>query len=415
MGSFNYTGAFSNLPIRWGSKIVCLIGFEKKNISATEANEFAPGHSFIPIALPIYGEYNSYGGIENCVEDANTKYVCEFFGKDTIDEVIDSIDSNEGGEDIIRKIIEYNYASYEYELMSHEMYLYCSNLEDKGILTFNDTMCVRHPVDYLLKDSTYFNSVDDVIEFRKKMIYNEVKQYRLVVQFEHKFVFDELLKLGRSTVLKNNFWQIPVQFLYDLGYNLVETLEKENSYDRLVFEHPNGKKIVKNCYLYEYGHERDYNFMLSTLEDVVKYTGVDVPEHFNMTYHEYCFDISKDFDANKYDHELLYLRKLRPSTTIGKFKIRSIDTYSIFDSHSEYYNDSYLLALYNDENLLIDANKEGVCQIADLIHAMNMGQITWGHSHYSSEGMPIEKLLPLYKSYVKYIEDVIKEQEEYDD
>ena len=66
MGCFNHKGNFSNLPITYGDRIVVIVGVRptKKTYDSQELDTFSPGCSFVPISVPIRGEYNDYGGIE---------------------------------------------------------------------------------------------------------------------------------------------------------------------------------------------------------------------------------------------------------------------------------------------------------------------------------------------------------------
>lgn len=76
MGSWSVYCGISNIAITSGQK--CILLPIKKN-SGSETREWQPA------TLPIFGEYNDYGGIENIDVDDNTKLIEEYFGI-TIDE-----------------------------------------------------------------------------------------------------------------------------------------------------------------------------------------------------------------------------------------------------------------------------------------------------------------------------------------
>jgi hypothetical protein len=76
MGCWSVNCGISNIAITCGNK--CVLLPLKKN-KGGEYKEYQPA------TLPIFGEYNDYGGIENIVQDDNTKLIEEHFGV-TIDE-----------------------------------------------------------------------------------------------------------------------------------------------------------------------------------------------------------------------------------------------------------------------------------------------------------------------------------------
>lgn len=79
MGCFCINGYVSHLPIVEGDKCFALIGiFDKQNFNNDICMRSSP---FIPIALPIFGEYNDYGSLENIKTDKNTEVIENFFDK----------------------------------------------------------------------------------------------------------------------------------------------------------------------------------------------------------------------------------------------------------------------------------------------------------------------------------------------
>ncbi len=71
MGSWSVSCGISNIAITSGHSCVLLPIKENRN-NETEG--------YCPATLPIFGEYNDYGGIENIEENANTKLIEEHFG-----------------------------------------------------------------------------------------------------------------------------------------------------------------------------------------------------------------------------------------------------------------------------------------------------------------------------------------------
>lgn len=72
MGSWSVYCSISKIAITAGQKCV-LIPLKKAKYN----NSYLP---YLPFTLPIFGEYDDYGGIENIEEDENTKLLEEHFG-----------------------------------------------------------------------------------------------------------------------------------------------------------------------------------------------------------------------------------------------------------------------------------------------------------------------------------------------
>jgi hypothetical protein len=73
MGSWSVYCGMSNIAITSGHQCVFLP--LKKN--PRESDNYLP---YVPATLPIFGEYDDYGGIENIEENENTKLIAEHFG-----------------------------------------------------------------------------------------------------------------------------------------------------------------------------------------------------------------------------------------------------------------------------------------------------------------------------------------------
>lgn len=79
MGCFNTTGFISQLPIKYRDKVVCFIATSTmgNNITAP-VGMYYPSSLVAPYFLPIYGEYNDYGYLENIEEDQITRMICKY-------------------------------------------------------------------------------------------------------------------------------------------------------------------------------------------------------------------------------------------------------------------------------------------------------------------------------------------------
>ncbi len=78
MGSFDQSCVVSRLPISHYRGEKCYVLPIKKN-EYTELNS-GPFCNYSPLCLPIEGEYNDYGNLENIVKNDHTKFLEEYFG-----------------------------------------------------------------------------------------------------------------------------------------------------------------------------------------------------------------------------------------------------------------------------------------------------------------------------------------------
>ena len=84
MGSWNGTDGLTQLPIMAGDKVKFIILID----SLVEDGHCYPTCFYTPIYLPISGEYDDYGCIDNIVEDKNTEYIVNYFNKQVKDGLV---------------------------------------------------------------------------------------------------------------------------------------------------------------------------------------------------------------------------------------------------------------------------------------------------------------------------------------
>jgi hypothetical protein len=96
MGCFNKIGFISGLPIHAGDATV-LVFMKKSKYSDSKLGGVTYSTDwFEPAFLPIFGDYDDYGRIENVVNNPATKFIEKFFG-DKIDSIIEIIDDSAVG------------------------------------------------------------------------------------------------------------------------------------------------------------------------------------------------------------------------------------------------------------------------------------------------------------------------------
>ena len=94
MGCFNRIGFLSGLPIEYGDETVLI--FLKNNEFDDNSGVVYATDIYSPTFLPIFGDYDEYGKIENIEDTPISKYVEEFFGDD-IESIITKVDDNSVG------------------------------------------------------------------------------------------------------------------------------------------------------------------------------------------------------------------------------------------------------------------------------------------------------------------------------
>lgn len=94
MGHFSHCCKLTGLPITGGTPVALIVMKHRKNLydnSEESLKQYGSAYmcsndgtrlKYNPVWLPILGDYDDYGGIENIQEDANTKALEEYYGLD---------------------------------------------------------------------------------------------------------------------------------------------------------------------------------------------------------------------------------------------------------------------------------------------------------------------------------------------
>jgi hypothetical protein len=257
MGCFNKTGFFSHLPITYGDEIVLFVCADtdtgKNRKDDTPIRITSSG--LVPVAMPFFGKFNDYGGIEDVVDDANHQYFKEKVGMGI--DVFCDIMADQSGLSIesmtkaIESIKNGNDDENEYHYETVEDY-------EKGINMLK-TIFGFEP-----KKMTTRNSNNDVQVFLERMYQDDLYKFNnasLVCIMEHKSVYDKMVEVGKNTYSEDWVWYRPVkpEEAFDFTVNFI----KENN-EELADVNPlqfgvgalhkvdlpdNGKDARKNMYL----------------------------------------------------------------------------------------------------------------------------------------------------------------------
>jgi hypothetical protein len=126
MGHFSHTCKLSHLPITGGPAVIFPMVMTDRLYDNSEESIRVLGKAymcsnegtrlkFIPCMFPIRGEYDTYGRLENIIEDDNTKIIEEYYGLpiQTIADIICSGRKDDGYDDVLNEIMDPN-VKYEY-------------------------------------------------------------------------------------------------------------------------------------------------------------------------------------------------------------------------------------------------------------------------------------------------------------
>lgn len=372
MGSFNYTGWYSKLPIHYGNRAVALIGVLDLTISH---DEFAPGHKFTPIALPIRGIYNDYGGIYNIDNTAASIYISKFFNID-IEDLINKIVSDNIDDDIIKCILDKVNTMrklYMHNINYSEFMNIFNSYKDEDIEVIKE------------KVSDIFNIADNDITIKKF-----TKRYKLKIILEHESIFDTLVSIGNDTLKDYHFWQVPSDLLISLGYTEEEKIGMHHGYPIVSYTHETLPELIRDCYIYNkdvyeannINNRSCYKAML-TINDICKSINIDVPSIYNEKYYNYAFNKS----LNIYQHNKDVIKSKYGDSYTSFIRDADINNNSIFYSNG-YQSTKYLLAIYDNNDLLKNENEKELVDLVSLINAMKKAAITFDTSHYANESIP---------------------------
>lgn len=157
MGCFNTTGFISQLPILGGNKVVCFIATTVKELYGL----YSPSALVAPYFLPIYGEYNEYGYMENIQETPITELLVKYSGVSSIEKLTEKI----AREDEIRLPKNYDYEEkhkMKFILLFEHEDIYNKITEAPTFLTkYKDTM---------------YEALDRYLEFLKKAKAANIKE-----------------------------------------------------------------------------------------------------------------------------------------------------------------------------------------------------------------------------------------------
>ena len=183
MGCWNATCNISNLPIFAGEKVV-LIPLAKVKDDC-EFNVCYPTDVFVPFGLPLFGEYDDYGGIENITtSEYNKKHLIQNFNyfcscNDGLNTKYEPIEKGKDFEEFVRRVLCERGGIYIKKY---------STLHKDGMVEINFIMMHREVYDVLLTEVATrkpYNKEDTLQSvFRNKIIEKITETHKQIDNFE---------------------------------------------------------------------------------------------------------------------------------------------------------------------------------------------------------------------------------------
>lgn len=240
MGCWNETCSLSNLPILLGEKVKFVILL---NMGAV-GKSYYYNDSYIPLCLPISGEYNEYGSIENIKIDSHTLAVLQNQKFYTIDKHEEEI-SDEKIEKFNKTLKHYGCSTVSYVDMNSIL-----NFKDYEFTTIEefvddvsqDSIFFKYNDKYYLLQLTMYheNLYDTLVDtFSKRIPYKQINNLRVLWENKIKRYNDdkkeyyELKKIPEDDLTEKQLskmihyeFEEPVFRTSQYGYNFVKEYEK---------------------------------------------------------------------------------------------------------------------------------------------------------------------------------------------
>ena len=392
MGCFNHKANFSQLPVKYGDRIVVIVGIRPKNI---KPDNFAPGTSFVPISVPIRGKYNDYGSIKEVDMTPGIKKLEEFFGMG-VEKIVDCAER------------------------------VCCDCE-RQIENIDD---INKLLDGLVDESGYKNwRADFGIELSYVM--------------EHEHIFDYLVSTANVKMKGRYFWTIPHEYIESLGYKKNMT-GNESGYEQITWTHDTLPTLKESCYVWLENEFGDYGKTSHTMSELCKKIGCEVPQEYEESYFENRFkadvdslspekrrervikfyksiighkkadgtifdesDVEKavkDFDEGNIDYDVDLLFNKSEDNNYSFKKVYA--HYGLFNQQEGFIMDSLILRTLGKKQEYLDLKyMKEVVEIASIINALRNLQMTWGVTNYYSQDID-------YDAHIKFLEKCLQVAEE---
>jgi len=220
MGHFSHTCKLTGLPITGGTPVVLFPilpsdneydnSLDKLKVIGTtyQCSNDGTHIKFTPCWFPIEGDYDEYGGLENIIEDDNTKVLEDYYGL-TIQQIVNVLTSGRKDDGYDQKslgVIMNPDVKYEY---GKPVYLerYTELIKISGMWIH------REVYDNLVNSPTgdYFDKLDlGIPAILESLGFVEIEKHKTEKRYNRQF------KLGKLIILSDGTWiNVPKQHIYN--------------------------------------------------------------------------------------------------------------------------------------------------------------------------------------------------------
>jgi len=213
MGCFNKTGFFSHLPITYGDEIVLFVCADTFNgkVKRESTPIDVTSSGLVPVAMPFFGKYNDYGGIEDVVDDANHQYFTKKIGMN-LEDFCDLM-HDMGGLSIasMTEAIEDIKSGKESENRFHHGTVEDLEKSVKLLKTIFGFEVKKY--EFPLRSENEKEHTDVLNSFAEKIYQHELYTYNntsIAVIMDHKSVYDKMVEVGKNGYLEGWCWYNPV-------------------------------------------------------------------------------------------------------------------------------------------------------------------------------------------------------------
>ena len=217
MGCFNRTGFYSHLPITYGDDIVVFMCADTSKLY--NGKDSCPisviGTGYVPIALPFFGKYDDYGGIEKVVDDANHQYFTKTVGI-TFEEFSKLMHDMDGvtiaslKEDIKR------YTEHPEEEEDYEWGLHNKKQCEKMLHIFESILAFE--IEEFKPSSPKEEELVKIYEEINKREKESHDEVSIILTMEHRSIYDKMVEIGR-------------EHFFDFHYSRDEKVTPEEAFD----------------------------------------------------------------------------------------------------------------------------------------------------------------------------------------
>lgn len=380
MGCFNKIGFYSKLPIIYGDKIVIFLCTTIKNVQRNEANPIYIDELVQPLSLPIFCEYDEYGGGENFEQDANLKLIESVFGT-KIEELI--------------------------SFLCGKIYTYSPDIEDEIGKSIN-----------------------------KFLEQNTIQEYGLFYTMERRDVFDKMAEISNKPFFQiedyNKGSYIGDYWLNKLGFICVEKHNKTFRYDNIY----KLKDVETEYFVTSDGHVSNICKGLSIIDTVYdgikdfinkweKITGIPL-QYDKSNESTNRVDISYDISLEAYKRYIKVDEEIKDYKNNSNFftdrnynEEMGYNDIWAFSYHMQLHIEDISLCLYKCLNIeQLTELKPVACQLANFNKTLGDLCGSYEFSYYGHQGVCyspyIEEFDELHKFYGSVINQMIEQNYDVD-